>query len=187
MKNDKVIISLVIVVLITIVSVPSALAYFSTYTQTKGTKTLSFNYDTKLEESIDNNNKTISVTATGDPVFVRVRYYAVSDKMTVEADPASLVVGGETVWVKNDDDDYYYYTKPIDGKGIGEKKTSNLILKVTTAADVEFAIGDVEHVIVIYEAIPAKYGVTYDNADWNTALEVHKVQSIEDVTMEEGE
>ena len=77
MKNDKVIISLIIVVLITIVSVPSALAYFSTYTQTKGTKTLSFNYDTKLEESIDNNNKTISVTATGDPVFVRVRYYAI--------------------------------------------------------------------------------------------------------------
>ena len=54
MKNDKVIISLIIVVLITIVSVPSALAYFSTYTQTKGTKTLSFNYDTKLEESIKN-------------------------------------------------------------------------------------------------------------------------------------
>jgi len=185
MKNDKVIISLIIVVLITIVSVPSALAYFSTYTQTKGTKTLSFNYDTKLEESIDNNNKTISVTATGDPVFVRVRYYAVSDKMTVEADPASLVVGGETLWVKNGD--YYYYTKPIDGKGIGENKTSNLILKVTTAADVEFAIGDVEHVIVIYEAIPAKYGVTYDSADWNAALEVHKVQTIEDVTVEEGE
>lgn len=185
MKNDKVIISLIIVVLITIVSVPSALAYFSTYTQTKGTKTLSFNYDTKLEESIYNNNKTISVTATGDPVFVRVRYYAVSDKMTVEADPDSLVVDGETVWVKNGD--YYYYTKPIDGKGIGEKKTSNLILKVTTAADVEFAIGDVEHVIVIYEAIPAKYGVTYDSADWNVALDVHKVQTIEDVTVEEGE
>ena len=171
MIKKELFIVLAVLVMIVAVSVPSAMSYFSTYTETLGTKELHFIYSSEFNESVDGNKKIITIKADADsePIFVRVKYFA----------PAGVNVSpiDDTVfWQERNG--YYYYYQPIAG---GEE-TKSLVLAINITGDHEE--GDVEHVIVIYEAIPAKYNdngigfIDWKDANWNTDLRDIKSEDI---------
>lgn len=169
-NKKRLFLTLTSLLLIALVSVPSVLAYFSTYTGTEGTKVLNFKYESHLEEEIDDTDKIIKITSEkeSEPIYVRVRYFAADSKMTVTPDDSTLVVDGKEVWKKGTGtDEYFYYLEPISN---GDS-TSSLKLLVTSKEGANFPVGDLEHVIVIYEAVPVRYDANNQPyADWTQQL-----------------
>lgn len=147
------------IVLLAIVTVPSALAYFYTYAQTEGTVKVSLSDGSKIKEDFKNQEKQITIVAedNSDPVFVRVKYIAPSG--TVES--VTLNDG----WV-NGSDGYYYYTTPIDGKegGLPASTATTLNIKIEYPADAEK--GDSFSVIVLHEMTPALFSQTEPSAEY---------------------
>ena len=165
-NKKSIIIALISLLMIGIVSVPSVLAYFSTYTGTKGTKILKIEYKSRLVEEKDGTNKVISVKSEKEPIFVRVKYFAASDKMTVTPDQNTIKDGETVVWEEKTDG-YFYYYQPI----ANNNSTKPLKLLVTSKTGTDFPVGDVEHVIVIYEAVPVRYDANNQPyADWTQQL-----------------
>ena len=75
-KNHK-ILALLAVAMLLIVSVPSALSYFSTYTSAKGSRKLNIGNETEIYEKVEGNTKKIQITADKDSgdIYVRVKVF----------------------------------------------------------------------------------------------------------------
>ena len=139
-------------VLVLAVSVPSALAFFSTYTRVKGgapvilQETVTF-----TEEENDSGDKRIKITVDkdSDPVFVRVGVYASEDILNrIEAD---------NTWQY--DGTWYTYNSVLKA---GETAELNLeVDKVNLDTD-EF------NIVVVHEYIPAILNEAGEYVpDWN--------------------
>ena len=133
------IVFIALAVLVALVSVPSALAYFTTYTRIKGSssvvlgETVTFN---ELETGTGDKHVTISVDEDSDPVFVRVGIFAsgeITNRMTVEG-----------TWEFADG--WYTYGQVLKG---GETAEMNILINKTDLETEEF------NVVVVYEYIPA--------------------------------
>lgn len=123
-----------------LVSVPSALAYFSTFTKVEGQRTLVLEYKTDIHEVIDKGVKKITISADEDSgdVYVRVKVYKPED--------VTLSFAGEH-WGDLQEDGFIYYDEILTP----EKPTSTLEISVVDGPKEEY------HIIVIYEAVPVSY------------------------------
>ena len=154
---------LISIILLMLVSIPAAFAYFSTFTQTKGDKDVHLKEETKLTETMSGSVKVLTVEAENGsyPVYVRAKAFYNSDVIEVAQTSDS------TGW--NKDGDYYYYTDPIDDLNDTDfaKATNALKLNVNIKAAAT-KDGDELHVVVIYEAVPAIYDEKTDtwSCEW---------------------
>ena len=143
MNRKYITLILVSVFLLTVVSVPSALAYFSTYTQAKGQKIINLKNETEMNETVEGFTKTISIKAKDNsaPVYVRAKAYS-PDYINLEY---TLGEG----WSSLQDDGYFYYSRPLNAN----EQTSDLKVTISEKEHSTYKPGDEFHVVVIYESI----------------------------------
>ena len=152
-------------------SVGSAMAYFTTYTQVNGGVTLSLGMTTTIpDETVDNWTKHVTIENTGDiDCFVRVRAFAGSQYQN------SLVYSGENWSLAADG--YYYY--------------SEILSPGETSGELLIAIDNMErnqsfNVIVVQESAPVIYdGDGNPIGDWDHILD--SGENVYDSSEEVGE
>ena len=150
-------------ILLLMVSVPSTLAYFTDAKEFEVKHSLKISIGSSItDDVVQDHIKSVTISADddSDPIFVRVRVFA-PNSVTITFDK-EMNPGWE------EHGDYYEYTKPLDGKA----STEDIAQSVTVHIGVEFASddeADTHNVIVIYEAVVAKYENGAWVADWNTA------------------
>ena len=138
-------------------SVGSAMAYFTTYTQVSGGVTLSLRTtSTTPEEAVEDWTKHVTIENTGDTdCFVRARAFAGSKYQD------SLVYSGEN-WTLAADG-YYYYSQILSP---GETSGELLIAIDNMDSDQSF------NVIVVQESAPVIYDESGNPAgDWDHILD----------------
>ena len=155
-------------VLVGSLSIGSALAYFTTYTQAEGGVVLDLGFTQTLpEEKVVNGAKQVTIKNTGDyDCYVRMKAL-VGDDYTItysEPDEAEKWAPGA--------DGFYYYSDMLAAKtGV----TSRIDVNITFPEPEDGEAPDF-NVIIIQECTP----VLYDNegnpyADWNKTADVTKV------------
>lgn len=152
-------------------SVGSAMAYFTTYTQVSGGVSLSLgNTSTIPEETVEDWTKHVTIENTGDiDCFVRVRAFAGSQYQD------SLVYSGENWSLAADG--YYYY--------------SEILSPGETSGELLIAIDNMEsnhsfNVIVVQESAPVIYdGDGNPIGDWDHILD--SGENVYDSSEEVGE
>lgn len=159
-------------VLILVPTVNNAWAYFTTYTEARGVRTIRIGDDTEIEENVENWTKHIVVEnkAGSQPVYIRAKAFG--------GDLSLSYTSANNKW-KLGADGWYYYEDIV----YGGQKTEELLVKIegvptkpATGSDAAgsgngLEDGDVLDVIVIYERTPVLYdkdGKPY--ADWNSNL-----------------
>lgn len=153
------------VVLLAVVSVRTALAYFFVYTDIDGKIPVVLQYSTKITEpEVVEGDKHIVISALDgtDPVRVRVIIYADSD--------AEVTVSENQGWTN--EGDYWYYDEPLDGINDDDTfaQTADLHVHVTLPEGVK---GDQVNVIIVHEAAPCIYDETSEKwtADWSNVID----------------
>lgn len=157
MKTKRsIILALAAVVLVLAVSLPTAWAYFTTYTEAKGGVPLQpWRVETKIKEEVTNWVKHVVIenSEDGGPVYVRARAYSGSIY--------PLTYTGEG-WTDGGDGFWYY-----DGILNGGEATPELLVKIDGVPK-DAVDGQEFNVVVVYETTPVQYdqdGKPY--ADWN--------------------
>jgi len=160
MKDKRIrnIIIIFMIIAACMISVPSAMAYFTTYARVKGTKPVVLKEVVRFKEEDIGGNKRVTIKADSDsdPIFVRVRAYA-SEEIAdlIEYSYAS----GE--W-KMTSDGWYEYSKVLMAN---EEASMDILVDKTNIEASQF------NVVVVYEYIPAisdgNGGYVKDwNANW---------------------
>ena len=147
----------------------SAGAYFTTYTEAKGTRLVKFGGDSHIEEKVEAFVKKVVITNDADShetVYVRASAFC--------GDDYSLVYSGDG-WEKKDD--YWYYSTPL---APGES-TEELVISIYDAKTGKIPVaedGKEFNVVVIYETTPATVSGSdsdgkpvYEPADWSKKAE----------------
>ena len=138
-------------------SVGSAMAYFTTYTQVSGGAALSLGTTSTIpEETVENWTKHVTIENTGDiDCFVRVRAFAGSQYQE------HLVYSGDN-W-NLEADGYYYYSQVLSP---GESSGELLISIDNMDSDQSF------NVIVVQESAPVIYDENGNpTGDWDHILD----------------
>ena len=168
MKKNKILLTVLAVVLILSLSIGSALAYFTDWTDADGKKVVHAGSYTKIEEpTIENWKKhlVISNTSKDVPVFVRAKAYSTYN-----------VTYSGTSWAAGSGGYYYYGGEGSEillgpeGSTDPSPVAATLLVTITPPADPQ--PGDSFNVIVIYEAVQAMYhedGTAY--ADWTQPVQ----------------
>ena len=151
MKKRNLILAGIAAVMILAASVPSALAYFTTYAEAVGKKTITLGEETSIKEEFDQWEKKLTITAEQDsePVYVRARAFIPED---IGLD---LVQSGGEGWSYNTSDHWSYYRTPISGKP-SPQSASVLKFKISTIPET-VEIGDNFNVVIVYEYTPVQY------------------------------
>ena len=146
-------------------SLKDSLAYFTTYTTTRGSARLVLGSKTEIKEEIEGFIKKIQIVNTGDAdCFVRARIYAGSLLKLTESE--IVPEGGAAHWRKDDDGWWYYESVLKQGEATN-------ILSVEIGVSPELMGLDIDNfnVIVVQESTPVLYqedGTPY--ADWNLSI-----------------
>ena len=152
MKRINMISAALAVGLVCISSVHSANAYFTTNVTAKGGYEVSWKHREHINEELSDWTKSVTITSEEGsvPVYVRVKAFAGSNyQLTYEG----------SQWTEKDG--YYYYNSALPG---GEATD---VLKVSIGnIPVNLKDGMNFNVVVVYETIPAQYGVNPWDADW---------------------
>ncbi|MBQ9250334.1 MAG: hypothetical protein IJ179_08190 [Oscillospiraceae bacterium] len=149
---------LLAVVLILGSSIGTAVAYFTTYAETKGGYVIRLGGETEIEEEFSDWTKHVVITSreNSSPVFVRVK--AVSGKhypLEISGSGWSLGAG-----------DYWYYNDVLPGGS----QTSQLDIAIKDVPASEAREGDEIDVAVVYECVLAIYkadGSPDPDTAWN--------------------
>lgn len=180
MKKRNLILAGIAAGMILTASVPSALAYFTTYVSAKGLKDVVLGDRTTLEEPEPTNwTKQITITADADsePVYVRANAFAPDDyTLTFSGEGWSQGEGG-----------WYYFSTPIS-KGA---KANTLNVTIGSKKEGGFDkedIGTNFNVIVVYEYTPVLYreDTLEPYADWSKSVEYHETVNSEVTEAETG-
>ena len=160
MKRAKILLAALALLLVIGVSVPSAMAYFTAYTEAQGAQSLTLAPKTTFEETeVQNWTKHLVMQNTGEsPVYVRARAFAGSE-FTLTYSGNGWSDGG---------DGYWYYGAILEA---GQSSEELLVAIGNIPQDVKE--GDGFNVAVVYEATPVRYdenGNPY--ADWSVILDV---------------
>lgn len=191
MKKTKYFLASLAAVMILTAGVGQAMAYFTTYTEVKGTRIIRLGDETKITEELESWTKVLTISSAkgSEPVFVRARvFYSTqgTNAPSVSGDGWSTTVPEGTEIDKADElmptppnsTRYYYYDKPVlpdvldeNGK-IKEKRSANeLRVSIENIVPKDVVNGDTFNVIVVYESTPVFYkedGTAY--ADWTSKL-----------------
>jgi hypothetical protein len=136
-------------------SIPGAMAYFTTYASAEGGAALELGHTTEIEEKFENWQKDIQIVNTGDvDCYVRVKVLCGS-QFTLDISGAG--------WSYNDGDQYWYYADPT----APDAKTGSLLAQITMP---EGFLQDF-NVAVVQECTPVQYdadGNPYP--DWDLAI-----------------
>jgi len=178
MKKRNLILIGAAAVMILTASVPSALAYFTTYVSAKGMKDVVLGDRTTLEEPEPKNwTKVITIKADEDsePVYVRANAFAPDDY--------TLTFSGEG-WSQGEEG-WYYYSTPISKGGAA----AALNVKIDKAGGFDSEdIGSNFNVVVVYEYTPVLYkeDTLEPYADWTKRVEYHETVNSEVTEAETG-
>ena len=160
MKLNKKVLSLAVagMLLVAGLSIESAMAYFTTYVEAGGSKTLDLEFpETQIDEKISSGEKQVVVKNTGEAeCFVRV-------KIIVAAENAGKVgsVSGEN-WKPVDG--YYEYQKAL----APDESTSTLVIRIEGITDTPGEDAANFNVIIVQECVPVLYGEDGTKyADWD--------------------
>ena len=167
MKNRKLLITALSLILCLTVSIGLAVAYFTDYEAAKGGAIVYLSGQTEIEEKADDTSKTATIMNTGDTDMVtRVMFIG---------DPAKLTVTPGENWTGPDADGWYYYTKVLGkaGSANGADKTSAITGAISVKDDDDIKDFDI---IVVHEservtydgdkvAIPEGWGVSSISAE----------------------
>ena len=155
--------AVIAVLLVLAVTVPAAMAYFSTYVRVKGGVPVTLGESTQFkEERTPGGGKHVVVTASegSDPVFVRVTAFAPSDM-------EDLVKYTGEGWTEGDGG-FWYYSKALNG---GE--SAAIDIDVDTEALDARSDRDTFDLVVVYEYVAAKTDANGNlYADWDEILEI---------------
>lgn len=161
LKMNKKNICLTAVALLAVISlsVGSAMAYFSTYIISKGSKEMVLDFsETVIDEKVEPGLKKITVKNVGETeCFVRIRVVA----GTEHADKWAVDLANSSNWKLGNDGYYYYFDGSREKMLAPEETTSELKIAIKNFKE-EF------NVIVIQENTPALYdenGAAY--SDWD--------------------
>ena len=161
LKMSKKNICLTAVALLAVISlsVGSAMAYFSTYVVSKGSKEMVLDFSkTEINEEVEPGLKKITVKNVGETeCFVRIRVVA----GTEHADKWEVDLANSPNWKTGNDGYYYYFNGNSEKVLVPEETTSELKIKIKSFKE-EF------NVVVIQENTPALYdenGAAY--SDWD--------------------
>lgn len=153
-----------------------SLAYFTTYTTTRGSCRLTFKPSTDIEEEVEGWLKKITITNTGDTdCFVRVRAIF-GDFILIDKEEEELK-DGVAHWEK--DGDWWYYDVPLKP---GESTSLLKISFTTTREAMEDLKIDNFNVVVVQESTPVLYRANADGtytpyADWSKAKQSEEAGS----------
>lgn len=101
MKNNKLLIIALSLILCMTVSIGLAVAYFTDYEAAKGGAVLQLTGQTEIEEEIKENEKIVKINNTGETdMVVRILVFS-NEKFTTVNDDG-------TNWIKGSDGNYYY-------------------------------------------------------------------------------
>lgn len=161
LKMNKKNICLTAVALLAVISlsVGSAMAYFSTYIISKGSKEMVLDFsETEINEKVEPGMKKITVKNIGETeCFVRIRVVA----GTEHADKWAVDLENSSNWKLGNDGYYYYFDGNREKVLAPEEITSELKIAIKNFKE-EF------NVVVIQENTPALYdenGAAY--SDWD--------------------
>lgn len=161
LKMNKKNICLTAVALLAVISlsVGSAMAYFSTYIISKGSKEMVLDFsETEINEKVEPGMKKITAKNVGETgCFVRIRVVA----GTEHADKWAVDLANSSNWKLGNDGYYYYFDGSREKVLAPEETTSELKIAIKNFKE-EF------NVIVIQENTPALYdenGAAY--SDWD--------------------
>jgi len=184
-KNHK-ILALLAVAMLLIVSVPSALSYFSTYTSAKGSRKLNIGNETEIYEKVEGNTKKIQITADKDSgdIYVRVKVFMPELSFLDTTQKPS----GENWSLVNG---YYEYGEILKAGDSTTILNIPVVVKDSEQAKAEVKEGDQFHVIVIYETVAVKYDDKGNAlpADWKSnevSVTVQEETQTTDPTTETG-
>ena len=144
-------------------------AYFTTYTEARGSYTISLGDETTVEEDFSAWTKHVTIKNSDDsePVFVRAKAFCGSEYSLMYSDASGK-------WTPNSDG-YYYYSDVVPGGG----STESLDIKIENVpTDVKDSASF--HVVVVYETTPVLYhedGTAY--ADWERKVDTGTVKGDE--------
>ncbi len=155
MKKKNLALFCLVIALVLTASLQTAMAYFTTYVEAKGSKPITIG-GTDIEEDFTNWTKHVVVTSSPDapPVFVRAKAFSGS--------LYPLEYSGDG-WAWREDG-YYYYERVVEPGG----KTTPLDVKIKDVPTDKVVDGETFNVVVVYESTVAKYnedGTPY--ADWS--------------------
>ena len=142
MKNrNRNILIIFMIIAVCLISVPSAMAYFTTYARVKGTKPIKLKEVVRFKEEDISGNKHVVMTADADsdPIYVRVRAYASEEIM-------DLLTYKYTDGQWTESDGWYEYYKVLNA---GESAVMDIEIDKTDIENEQF------NVVVVYEYIPA--------------------------------
>jgi hypothetical protein len=140
MKNRKWLLLLLALVMVITASIPSAMAYFTGYTQVEGRRRLEFSTPPELHELFHDWVKSVTIKNTkGADIFVRARAYK-GDNINLEYTP-------EAGWTFNTADGWWYYDAPL-----AKDQTTSVLL--ITIKDVPADVVDGSNALVKAWAAP---------------------------------
>ncbi len=107
MKNNKLLVMALSLILCFTVGIGIAVAYFTDYEAAKGGAVLNLSGRTEIEEAFDGNDKLVTITnVSEDDVDMVVRVMAFGENLQYSPETA-----GD--WVKGNKDNVWYYTKVL--------------------------------------------------------------------------
>ena len=174
MKNKKLLLALLAVIMVLSVSIGPALAYFSTYTVAEGKKTVKVVPDTTItEKTRTESQKVLFVKNSGDaPCFVRAKAFA----------PAGVTLGtaGGNGWSAQNGEGFWVYGKVLM-PGETTEELEIPISGIPATANEGANEGDSLNIAVVYESTTAIWNDStgeYDIGRWG--------QDVVPVTLEGG-
>ena len=157
MKKSRLLLTVLAAALILSLSIGSALAYFTDWTDADGAEVVHAGHTGEIDETFNSWIKHVTVknTSADVTVFIRAKVFTT---YTVEC--------YGTNWDSVGKNEYTYYANPV---GPGEPAGDVLNVKITPPTG--FEDGDSFNVIVVYEAVPAKYDSEGNaSADWDQEI-----------------
>ena len=122
-------------------------AYFTDYESAAGGAKIELGGQTRINEEMDQNDKNVSITNTGQTdMIVRVGVFSDAGRTTIEA-------GND--WIKGADD-WYYYRYVLAGSEDGTSGESTSVLRVIVKTDDTSAAPDFD-VLAAHESAEAVY------------------------------
>ena len=162
MKKNRILLTALAAVLILSLSIGSALAYFTDWTDANGEEVVHAGHTGEINETFDKWTKHVTVKNTSADVSVYIRAMVFTTyNVTCEGYKWTPNPAGKN--------EYIYYADPV-----GPGETAPDVLDVTITPPSNLTDGESFNVIVVYEAVPARYnsdGTAY--ADWTQEFKTY--------------